>query len=244
MSRSPKKVFSNTFNVKSRRTSIDYEYVNELSDDDKKWLAQFTDEYYGASFRINVTYAEKTDLLKQMKKNIKKEKNPKKRTKFKKQLEHYTELNEEYLQVTDHKEKWKNLDLRKLRSIDLYYSNENGVLVNNKMYKYSNQNIHSEEYLKDCNDRSNKAKEDMLSMGLQDFNSNKDWEMEELIEQFSSNTMDRERELVLMDEIRLHDLVSNTNELEEFLFKNDRYAYGIGYRITKGVMTLTSGIED
>lgn len=34
---------------KTRKDLIDYDYVNKLSDDEKRWLAQFTDEWVGAA---------------------------------------------------------------------------------------------------------------------------------------------------------------------------------------------------
>lgn len=37
-------------NLKSRTESIDYDYVNKLSDKDKAWLNKFTEEFVNASF--------------------------------------------------------------------------------------------------------------------------------------------------------------------------------------------------
>lgn len=38
---------------RTRKELIDYDYVNQLSDDEKKWLAQFTDEWAGAAVEKN-----------------------------------------------------------------------------------------------------------------------------------------------------------------------------------------------
>lgn len=39
------------YNLKSRQDLIDYDYLDQLSDKDKDWLAKFSEEYIGASFK-------------------------------------------------------------------------------------------------------------------------------------------------------------------------------------------------
>lgn len=41
-------------NLKSRYELIDYDYINSLSDQEKKWLNQFTEEYVNASLDTNM----------------------------------------------------------------------------------------------------------------------------------------------------------------------------------------------
>lgn len=41
---------------KNRRSYVDYDYVEQLTDEEKKWLSKFSDEYYGSDFKINPTY--------------------------------------------------------------------------------------------------------------------------------------------------------------------------------------------
>lgn len=40
---------SKQVNLKSRQNLIDYDYINKLSDEEKKWLDKFTKEYTNAS---------------------------------------------------------------------------------------------------------------------------------------------------------------------------------------------------
>ena len=53
MSRSHKKVFSKAYQTRARKNSMDYDYLDQLSEDELKWFAQFNEEYYGASFKRN-----------------------------------------------------------------------------------------------------------------------------------------------------------------------------------------------
>jgi len=163
MARDPNKTFSKTYNTRSRRGYLDFDYLDQLTEEQTKFLAKFSDEYYGADFDINDTYAKKEDLLEQMKKNIKSEQNEKKKLKFKDQLKHYKSLRSEFVQIKGHTDKKINVDLRKVRSIDLYYLDEKGELTKDKSFKYSDKNIHSTDQHKDCGDRTNKMRCDVMS---------------------------------------------------------------------------------
>lgn len=44
------------YSPKQRRDYIDYTYLSKLNSKETDFLAQFTDEFYGASFEINPTY--------------------------------------------------------------------------------------------------------------------------------------------------------------------------------------------
>lgn len=43
------KSLDKTYQTRSRKEFIDYDYIKDLSEDEKKLLAQFTDEYYGGA---------------------------------------------------------------------------------------------------------------------------------------------------------------------------------------------------
>lgn len=45
--------------TKIRNEVVDYDYVSKLNKEEKKWLRQFTNEYYQASFKKNPTLQDK-----------------------------------------------------------------------------------------------------------------------------------------------------------------------------------------
>jgi len=177
MAREPSKALNRTFQTRNRAEHIDYDYISKLSDEDQAWLARFSDEYYGASFDINPTYVLKTDFLRHFKivifdeeEKLISEDNEKlierierKITKYTRQLEHYQEIKVKYLQISDHKVSWQNVDLRKVRSITKFYKKENGKYTEDTSYKYSSDNIQVNTHLKACNDQANAMRMDMIS---------------------------------------------------------------------------------
>ena len=64
MVRKPEHVFAPEKNTAARRDFIDYDYIDQLTPEEAAWLAQFTDEYLGASFSINPTYCSRKDAIK------------------------------------------------------------------------------------------------------------------------------------------------------------------------------------
>jgi len=77
--------------------------------------------------------------------------------------------NEDYIRISEHQINKYNVDLRKLRSIENFYLTSNGRLSNNKLkYRYTNDCLQADDYLKDCNDRVNAMRDDLSSSGLRD----------------------------------------------------------------------------
>lgn len=57
-------------NLRTRFEEIDYDYVNQLSDEEKEWLNRFTEEYTNASFKHkNRIHKKKKDELGAYKRN-------------------------------------------------------------------------------------------------------------------------------------------------------------------------------
>lgn len=52
------------FNLRSRADLIDYDYINKLSEEEKKWLSDFTEEYTNANFNHSGKKLHKTKLQK------------------------------------------------------------------------------------------------------------------------------------------------------------------------------------
>lgn len=121
--------------TKSRRDYLDYDYIDQLDDEQVEWLAKFTDEFYGADFKINDTYIREDG---------------------------------KYVQISGNKDKSKNRDLRKYRSVTKYYRNENNQFTKNLEYKYSKENIHqTEEHRKSCNRMANAMSNNIQVNSLQ-----------------------------------------------------------------------------
>ena len=53
-----------SLNLKTRTGLIDYDYIDQLSDKDKKWLNKFTEEYVGANIPEEKRNLHNTDELK------------------------------------------------------------------------------------------------------------------------------------------------------------------------------------
>lgn len=176
MARKPKDVFASHKNTASRRPFIECDYLDQLSPEELKWLAKFTDEYHGAGFDINTTYALKKSAIevcqKELSKILKKVKdieefmkNPSKEyKKWQAKIEHFKSQDEKYVQISKNSKKKFDIDLRKCKSIVLYRKDENGELKRSKKYKYNS--IHDfEKYGKECNERTTESRNDIYSNG-------------------------------------------------------------------------------
>lgn len=175
MKRKPEDVFSPEKNTAARRDFIDYDYLDKLSEEEQAWLAQATDEFYGAAFDINATYSLRADAIKicqnEIDKLIEKAndtesflKNPSNPyLKWVHNLNRFKSSRTKYVQIYGNPAKKDNLDLRKCRSIDLFYKNASGKFTQNKDYKYDS--IHDfEEFGADCNRRSKESAKDLFSV--------------------------------------------------------------------------------
>jgi len=223
MARDPKKALNKTFQTRSRSEHTDFDYINKLNDEDKAWLARFSDEYYGASFQINPTYVLKTDFIRHFKIVIYDEEEKRleelnekqlnsierKVAKYQRQLEHYTNIKTKYLQISDHDSKWQNVDLRKVRSITKFYKTENGKYTEDTRYKYSSDNIQVNTHLKACNDQANAMRTDMIgNMSRNEVVNDGDFDV--ILEDIQGMEISAEERMVLeemiMEEVKLRDL--------------------------------------
>lgn len=203
MSRTPKQVFSKSHNCKDRRSSIDYDYIHKLSQEEKEWLAKFSDEYYSASFKINPTYVKYRDCIKTLKYMISIEKNPKKLVKFQNQLEYYKTLKEEkFVQISDRQNRRENLDLRKFRSVKKYYKNTDNELKSDETLKYCSSNIHpTPPKRSSCNQNVNSSQRDLMSVGFQDRHI-ADSGIDIIVEEHSVPEVDHEAKMIFDEEIK------------------------------------------
>jgi len=178
MSRSPNKVFSKKANTSGRRDLIDYDYLENLDKEATEFLAKFTSEYYAADFKRHDTFARKEDIIKVCENELVKiadkmlEDNTEKQLrrlvksadKWSQNLERIKKIKKTYIQINNNKPKKHNLDLRKCRSIKLYYKMENGRYTEDTAYKYDQPLHDNPELLKDCNDRNNANQPDIFSV--------------------------------------------------------------------------------
>lgn len=198
MVRNPEKSFSKTHNTKARRDFIDYDYLEQLSEEETKWLAQFSDEYYGAGFNINVTYAKLKDVIKVCKNELAKETNPKKIKKWEYNLKRCQESTEEYVQIYGNKKSKNNLDLRKCRKIPLYYKLPSGNFTKSAKHKYGNTIHNPSKHLKDCNERANASKSDLFSVQIKNEDTDEGFSQ---IEMEESQLLSGEEYLLTMEQI-------------------------------------------
>lgn len=181
MARKSKDSFSPHKNIKSRREFIDYDYTDKLNKEEREFLAKFSDEFYGADFKINDTYCLKNEILPLIQTWIQEasdelldtpKSNLKECRKLQRKLSKYENLTKQYtkalkyVKVNNNKNRKDNCDLRKLRNIDKYYKSSTGRYVTDESLKYDM--IHDKSQMKDCNDRSNHMKTCISSNWNQD----------------------------------------------------------------------------
>lgn len=156
--RSSKEIFSKKHNTSSRSQFIDYNYLDKLSEQDREWLARFTENYYSASFDKNPAFVRTKDLIPLLQNEIIKLQGSKKLKKFQEHLDRALLHNKKFYQVSENEKKYLNIDLRKLRSLSIFYKIGNNRYSTSKDYKYSENNIidptNSSER-KACNDLNN-----------------------------------------------------------------------------------------
>jgi hypothetical protein len=78
----------------------------------------------------------------------------------------YIKENGEYVQISGNMDPSKNRDLRKYRQIRKYYLGTDGIYHYSKQFKYTKNNIHSEEeQRKSCNQNANANARDLMAIG-------------------------------------------------------------------------------
>jgi len=75
MARKKRDPLDPTKSPKQRRSYIDYDYVNKLDSESRKFLETFTDEYYGGSFKRNPAYLLENGEFVQISENKERSKN-------------------------------------------------------------------------------------------------------------------------------------------------------------------------
>ncbi len=186
--RSAKQVFSKQHNTSSRRVLQDYDYLDQLSDQDKDWLARFTDNYYSASFDLNPGFVRTNELLGLIEAKLARTKTESGIKKWSKKLELVKNHTKKFYQVSENSDKNRNIDLRIIKklngiNVDIFYKTESGGYSASKYYKYCQNNVIDATRdldLKACNDRSNHQSE--CVMGKFGANNIDDYEID--MEQF------------------------------------------------------------
>ncbi len=140
-------------NVRQRYQYIDYDYLSELNEEERDWLARATKEIYGADFDISPTYIIISDDT------IKAQNNVMEKAwlnQFKKGT---------IIQISKNESRLDNRDLRKYRKVVKYYRDEDGELTNDIEYKYSSKNIHKTKEMRSlCNSSTNSMDRDLLNL--------------------------------------------------------------------------------
>lgn len=205
MARSPRKVFSKTYNTSNRRNSIDYDYVDSLGKDEQEWLAKFTDEYYCASFDYNDAYMTQDLVISTLINQLSTSDNEKKSSRIHKQISYYANNTDvvqdlvRYCKVSNNDNEQLNIDLRKVRKCPIFYM-ANGKLSEDRSNKYSDTNIHPESLQKACNANVESNGRDILAKecNVEKMNGN---DFSNTIEEYSYSELSMEDMMILREEI-------------------------------------------
>lgn len=172
-------VFSKHHQTSSRRNLQDYDYVDQLSDSDKEWLAKFTENYYSASFDLNPAFVRTPELVKLVEAKLARTTSESGIKKWTEKLELVKKHTRKFYQVSENTDKKYDIDLRIIKKVDIFYKTETGGYSTSKYYKYSENNVIDPTRdldRKACNDRSNKQSE--CVMGKFGANSINDYELD------------------------------------------------------------------
>lgn len=164
--RSPSQVFSKQYNTSSRQANIDYDYVDTLSESDKEWLAKFTENYYSASFDLNPAFVRKAELISLIEAKIARTSSESAIKKWTEKLNIVRKFGRKFYQVSHNEDKSRNIDLRIIKKVDIFYKNDKGGYSTSKYFKYSNNNVIDPTRdldRKACNDRSNNQSDCVMS---------------------------------------------------------------------------------
>lgn len=182
--RTSKQVFSKQHQTASRRGLQDYDYVDQLSDSDREWLAKFTENYYSASFDLNPAFVKTRELIPLVEAKLARTTNPSAISKWTEKLNIIKNHTRMFYQVSENDDKTRNIDLRIIKKVDIFYKTEKGSYSTSKYCKYSENNIIDPTRdldRKACNDRSNAQSDCVMSkFGA---NSINDYDID--VEQFS-----------------------------------------------------------
>jgi hypothetical protein len=202
MSRDVDKSFKREYNTKTRGDFIDYDYDDKLSEEDRKYLAKFTDEFYGAAFDISPTFIKYTDCIKKLKKIVKSEKIEVKRKKFEKQLKLLKKTkDQDFVQISGNSDRSKNIDLRKFRDTDKYYQSSTGELICDVELKYTDENVHNTPETRAlCNQYVNSNQRDVMSKGHRHVYANEQG-IDVYIENYNAPALSPLDQLILEEEI-------------------------------------------
>lgn len=203
--RSIKEIFSKQHNTSSRSKHIDYDYLDQLSDTEKDWLAKFTENYYSASFDINPAFVKKEDLIKVL---VDKISRTEKSGKWLSKLEVVKNYTKKFYQVSSNLDKKLDIDLRIIKGVKIFYKKEDGRYTTSKYYKYSQNNVIDpvrDLERKDCTSRGNAQNQCVMSkFGA---NSIDDYELE--LQQLSPE------DIMIENEEKMKDLDNSFNIFEE-----------------------------
>lgn len=190
-----RKGYESKSQVKSRQEYVDYDYVDKLTEEEKRYLGKFTDEFYGATWDINPSYVLYNEL-------------PSEELKLKVRGNKRIRTDLGFLiQVTKNPDRKQNVDLRKIKMIDIFYKVGEYIYTTDTQYKYADTNVHDpqkDEHRLACVERVRLNRKDLSSLTYLEYLPKTDEDVDFILDKYDNHALSPE-ELLLRAESEIHE---------------------------------------